>query len=274
MSETVFTAEVGIMGYGVVGQFMHTLFPEARIYDKYKPELATSKHRAEACNARIVFIAVPTPNLPDGSLDTTEVEACVKDINYDSIIVSRSTLNPGTADSLSTRYNKKILVQPEHLGESPDHPLTNSKSRNFLIIGGEPEDRRQLINLYHTVYNASVDIMQVSAFEAEIIKLGENRAIAFKVSQCQELYDMCERVGVDYYTIRDGIYKMDPRFDTWFTAIYPKDRGMNSKCIPKDIYAYEAWCKKHEYDPLITKAILAKNREWLELNKANHGIYS
>jgi UDPglucose 6-dehydrogenase len=271
---TVFTAEVGIMGYGVVGKFMHSLFKDAKVYDKYNPEFSSSDHKAQACNARIVFIAVPTPNLQDGSLDTSEVEECVKQINYDSIIVSRSTLNPGTADNLSIRYKKKIIVQPEHLGESPDHPLTNSKARTFLIIGGEPEDRRKLIDLYHTVYNASVEIMQVSAFEAEIIKLGENRAIAFKVAQCQELYDMCELSGVDYYKIRDEIYKIDPRFDTWFTAVYPDDRGMNSKCIPKDIFAFAAWCKQYNYYPKITNAILDKNKEWLFMNQRNHGVHS
>ena len=68
----------------------------------------------------------------------------------------------------------------------------------------------------------------------------ENRAIMFKVMQCQELYDACESHGVDYYTIRDAVYGDDPRFNLWWTAIY-EQRGANSKCIPKDVYAWSSW---------------------------------
>jgi len=52
-----------------------------------------------------------------------------------------------------------------------------------------------------------VTIRQVSLEEAEVVKLSENRAIAFKVAQCQELYDACEAAEVDYYTIRDVVLR-------------------------------------------------------------------
>ena len=144
---------------------------------------------------------------------------------------------------------------PEYLGETVNHPLLDETKRQFLIIGGKPENRRKAIELFQTVYNANISIRQVSNLEAEIIKISENRAIAFKVAQCQELYDACEKNGVDYYTIQQAVYGDDPRFTLWFTHIYPGKRGFNSKCIPKDIYGWSAWAGK----PELTEALLKYN---------------
>jgi len=117
--------------------------------------------------------------------------------------------------------------------------------------------------LYQTVYNANITIRQVTAYESELIKLTENRAIAFKVAQCQELYDACKTAGIDYYTIRDAVYGDDPRFNLWWTFVYPEHRGFDSKCIPKDVYAWCAWAESLGYTPEITKALLERNRKWL-----------
>jgi UDP-glucose 6-dehydrogenase len=154
-------------------------------------------------------------------------------------------------------------MQPEYLGETPNHPLLDTINTPFLILGGSKINTRKLINLYATVYNANTKIRQVTAKEAEIIKLSENRAIAFKVAQHQELYDVCEKAGVDYYTIREAVYSDDPRFNLWWSFIFPEKRGFNSKCIPKDIYAWCAWAESCGYEPFITRIILKKNKEWI-----------
>ena len=148
------------------------------------------------------------------------------------------------------------------MGETPSHPMLDPKTRPFLIIGGEEGARLQLISLYTTVYNANISIRQVTAYEAEVIKMTENRAIAFKVAQCQELYDVCQLTGTNYYTIRDAVYGDDPRFNLWWTMIFEK-RGMNSKCIPKDVYAWSAWAESVGYEPKITRAILERNKAWI-----------
>jgi UDPglucose 6-dehydrogenase len=230
---------------------MKELFPEAYVYDPALGLKGTIK-----CD--IAFICVPTPNMGKGKLDISIVEETVK-LSEEDLIVIRSTVNPGTCDYLSKKYKKRIVMQPEYLGETPNHPMLDQTTRQFVVIGGAAEDRRKLIDLYTTVYNANTNIRQVTALEAEIIKLSENRAIAFKVAQSQELYDACEAAGVDYYTIRDAVYGDDPRFDLWWTFIYPDKRGFNSKCIPKDIYAWREWAKDSE----LTDALLAYNERLL-----------
>lgn len=252
--------KVTIIGLGWVGKFMQQLFPDAYIYST---GVGTKE---EANKGDIAFVCVPTPCPAEGALDMSIVEECVAWCKC-PLIVIRSTLNPGTTDYLSKKYNKRIVMQPEYLGETPGHPMLDPKTRNFMVLGGKPEDRRKVIDLYTTVYNANMDIRQVTAYEAEVIKLTENRAISFKVEQCQELYDVCEKAGVDYYMIRDAVYGDDPRFNLWWTFIYPEKRGFNSKCIPKDIYAWCAWAESLGYEPKVTRAILERNKEYLNANK-------
>lgn len=238
-----------IYGAGWVGKAMLELFPESVVNDPL------FKTPFDNCGD-VAFVCVPTPNNEDGSLDTSIVEEVVSKCQS-SLIVIRSTVQPGTCDYLEKKYGKNICMQPEYLGETVAHPLLDETQRQFLVIGGKPENRRKLIELYQTVYNANISIRQVTNLEAEVIKLSENRAIAYKVAQCQELYDACEKNGVDYYTIQQAVYGDDPRFTLWFTHVYPEKRGFKSKCIPKDVYAWNSWADK----PELTEALLKYNNK-------------
>ena len=248
---------VAVIGEGWVGKSMIEMFPDAVVYDE--PKNIGSIALVNECE--VAFVCVPTPNLEDGSLDTSIIEEVVNWCESDLIVI-RSTVNPGTADKLKALTGKHIVTQPEYLGETVAHPMLDQGERPFIILGGDPQDRRKLIETYQGVYNANTNIRQVTNLEAEVIKLSENRAIMFKVAQCQELYDACETAGVDYYTVRDAVYGDDPRFNLWFTFVYPKARGANSKCIPKDVLAWAAWA---ESSPL-TDAMLNYNQELLDAN--------
>lgn len=283
--------KVAIIGHGWVGKEMKNLFGESSLtyvrdlekFDKtHSDEGYFTDDKSEINECNIAFICVPTPNLDkkyqsgedssrkkffsyikgEGKLDTSIVEECISWCTC-SLIVVRSTVNPGDCDRWAKKYNRNIVMQPEYLGETPSHPLLDTKDNNFLIMGGEKKNTRKLIQLYQTVYNANISIRQLTLLEAEIVKLTENRAIAFKVAQAQELYDVCEKAGVDYFTIREAVYGDDPRFNKWWTFVYPDKRGFNSKCIPKDIYAWCAWAESLGYAPEITRAILEKNKEWI-----------
>lgn len=230
---------------------MKALFPAAWVHD---PALGLVDDRV----ADVAFICVPTP-LKDGSLDSSIVEQVIQECREDLIIL-RSTVQPGTCDKYRER---NIVFQPEYLGESVAHPLMEMSARPFMILGGSCENRRRAIELYQTVYNANVRIRQVTNYEAEVIKLSENRAIAFKVAQCQELFDCCERAGIDYNTIREAVYGDDPRFNLWWTFVYREQRGFRSKCIPKDVYGWAAWAESLGYEPELTKTMLAVNEKYL-----------
>lgn len=252
------TPTIHIYGQGWVGKAMKELFPYAEYVDSRSS--STSDTIPDA-----VFICVPSPLLEDGRLDCSIVEDAVKHTKG-SLVIIRSTVMPGTCDALESKYGKDIIMQPEYLGESVSHPLMHEAERTFLILGGRPEARRRAIELYMTVYNANTSIRQVSSLEAEVTKLSENRAIAYKVAQCQELYDACEKAGVDYYTVREAVYGDDPRFDLWWTFVFPDNRGFqSSKCLSKDVPAWCAWAESVGASSDITKLLVTKSREYESL---------
>lgn len=249
--------KVAIIGStGWVGKAMLQLFPDAYQFTTKIGDIAG----VNACD--FAFVCVPTP-LKDGRLDVSRIDQIVSWCTCKYIVI-RSTVNPGDCNRWSAKIQHLnrvswILHQPEYLGETPNHPLLNQKANQFIIIGGEPIARRALIDLYTTTYNANLKIRQVTALESEIIKLSENRAIAFKVMQCQELYDACMVAGVDYYTIRDAVYGDDPRFNLWFTFVYPDKRGFNnSKCLRKDVPAWSSWASKY-IEPYLTQTLVLRS---------------
>lgn len=238
---------VKIYGLGWVGKAMHKLFPDAWIWDP-----AQGHHEGHDCD--VAFICVPTP-LKDGVLDCSIVESVIEQA-AEKLLILRSTVMPGTCDQFP---GKNIVFQPEYLGESVDHPLLDPQARPFMILGGTPQNRSRAIEVYQQVYNANIRIRQVTNYEAEVIKLSENRAIAFKIAQCQELYDVCMKAGIDYNTIREAVYSDDPRFNLWWTFVYPDRRGFNSKCIPKDVVAFASWAESIGAEVPLTRAVLACN---------------
>ena len=245
---------VKIYGYGWVGKAMHQLFPEAWIHD---PDLGLVDVR----RADIGIVCVPTP-LVRGRLDCTIVGEVVRQAPEYRMLI-RSTVVPGTCAELE-RYGKQIVYQPEYLGESVAHPLTDQHSRSFMILGGNRDARSKIIELYQGVYNANMRIRQVSSYEAEVIKLSENRAIAFKIAQCQELYDACQKASLDYNVIREAVYGDDPRFNLWWTFVYPEKRGFNSKCIPKDVYGWAAWAESFAGgNAELTRKLLEVNERYI-----------
>src|SRR3990167_6026282 len=173
--------KIGICGYGWVGKSMKDLFPDAYVYDPLLfPEQLQEDAKGFINECDITFVCVPTPVIGEGKLDTSIVEEVISWCQSPLLII-RSTVNPGDCDSWTTKYGKQIVFQPEYLGESHSHPLLDPKNRPFLVLGGSPEALEKAINLYATIYNANTTIRQVTLLEAEVIKLTENRAIAFKV---------------------------------------------------------------------------------------------
>jgi UDP-glucose 6-dehydrogenase len=255
--------QIGIIGYGWIGKATHKLFPNAQIYDKYQTNF---NKPLENCD--LAFLAVPTPWTGGPELDCSAVEDAIANCGCDFIVI-RSATQPGFADRMIKKYNKRICVQPEYLGETPNHPFLQMDARQFMVIGGDSKDRRKVIECYQKAYNANVRIRQVTNLEAEIIKFSENRAIFYKVMQCQELYDACEAAGVDYYVIREAVYGDDPRMNLWWTFVFPENRGANSKCIPKDIYAWCAWAESVGINPIATKNLLKYNEKLIKGNTSN-----
>jgi UDPglucose 6-dehydrogenase len=260
--------KIAIVGYGFVGRAMHQLFPDALLYDgDNHPILMTIGKKEKVVtykdinSADVAFVCVPTPSKKDGHCDTSIVEEVISKL-HTALIIIRSTIQPGTTDYLRKKYHKHIVFCPEYVGETVDHPLLNERSRTFIVLGGDKADTIKAIQVFQLVYNASIKIRQVTALEAEMIKYLENRHIAFTVAECNEAYDLCQKIGVDYNTIREAVYQDDPRMSPYWTFVYPTNRGFETKCIPKDVDAIAAFARDKKIPLEITEKILQVNKKW------------
>lgn len=260
-------SKVAIIGYGVVGKAMHALFPDAIILSSGRNPFVGEDGKAftyeDINKADVAFVCVPTPTDKNGNCDTSIVEEVVDKLKTPLIII-RSTIEPGTTDRLKKKYKKRIVFCPEYVGETVAHPLKSEMERQFLILGGERQDANKAIEIFQQAYNASVKIRQMTALEAEVVKYMENRHIAFMVAQCNEAYDLCQKLGVDYNNVREAVFQDDPRMSPYWTFVYPNNRGFETKCIPKDIYAITTFARRLGVPMKITEAILQQNEKWRE----------
>lgn len=223
-----------------------------------------AKEAVNGCD--LAFVCVPTNSLPNGGCDTSIVEDVVSWLKCETVVF-RSTVPPGTCERLAEKSGLKIVMNPEYVGETVSHPLSDTTTRQFLILGGTcPEATRNAVRAYQMVYNASVHIMQVTAREAEVIKYCENSFIGTYVTFCNQMYDVCEAFDVDWSVVREG-FLMDPRMTPYWTFVYPERRGFDGKCIPKDMRAIVRATTDAGGDARFLQSVLDCNEEYLKARK-------
>ncbi len=246
-----------IVGVGVVGKAMRALLPEAVDYDvQSHPE----SRRAEVNRCDIAFVCVPTPTAADGSCDTGIVASVVAWLKT-PLIVIRSTIAPGTTDRLRTRSGKRIVFQPEYLGETPGHPMTHLKGREFIVLGGATQDTSAVADFYKHYYHSDLRFYFCDALTAELAKYMENCFYAVKVTFCNEFFDLARAFGVDFNVLRE-VWLADPRISRDHTFVYPGQRGFGGKCLPKDLSALIAAARRRGCDPALLAATQAVNERF------------
>jgi len=245
--------EIGIIGAGFVGQSLMKLFGRCVVYDPAK-ELGT-KDSINRC--RFAFVCVPTPTGPDGECDTSIVEEAVGWCESELIVI-RSTIAPGTTDRLRRQTGKRIIFQPEYIGETPAHPLLDHQAQGFSVLGGPMEDTGPVADLYKRLYHAAHRFHFCPALVAELAKYMENAFYAVKVTFCNEFHDIARAHGVDYNELRE-VWLADPRISRDHTFVYPDNRGFSGKCLPKDTSAIIAAACERGFIPRLLESVMAIN---------------
>ncbi|RMF80897.1 MAG: hypothetical protein D6744_07745, partial [Planctomycetota bacterium] len=151
------------------------------------------------------------------------------------------------------------------LGETPAHVFGNMAEREFVVLGGRPEDVSAVADFYKHYYNAYVRFYFTDAITAEVCKYMENAFYAMKVTFVNEFYDIAKAHGVDFNVLREA-WLADTRISRDHTFVYPDARGFSGKCLPKDCNAIVKSCEQRGYEPKFLKACLAVNEQFLALN--------
>jgi len=255
--------DIALVGYGFVGKALHKLFGDLvkTVYDPAAPDTlelrSLGKTKEDVAKCRFAMIAVPTPTRADGSCNTDIVEEVVNWIESDYIII-RSTVSPGTTDRLRVRTGKRIVFQPEYVGETVSHPLLDHRIQNFVILGGAMNDTSAVAELYKRVFHSDLHIHMTDAKTAELTKYMENSFYAAKVAFCNEFFGIAKAIGVDYNELRE-LWLADPRISRDHTFVYPDDRGFSGKCLPKDMSAVIVAAEDSGYIPHMMREIMRIN---------------
>jgi UDPglucose 6-dehydrogenase len=274
--------KIAIIGYGYVGKAMEQFFKdhyEIVVYDPYvnfgkgargndpraitRPNLSSGlqakKNEVNKCYAS--FVCVPTPRSEDGSCDVSIVEETLEWLDTE-VIVIKSTVEVGTTERLSKQYNRKIVFSPEYVGEStywtPFNFHTDMKETPFYTFGGDKEECSKVIDLFLPVVGPCKQYNITNSTAAEMAKYMENAFYATKVAFCNELYDICEAVDVDWNEVRE-LWLSDPRLHRMHTAVFKDNRGFGGKCLPKDTRALVSIAEKNKCNSLLLRGVLSSN---------------
>jgi len=227
---------IGIMGVGMVGgatkRYFETTGHEVVSYDPFKGfDDASVLERAD-----YIFVCVPTPyDTERGGFDLSFVKEAMNLVPENKVVVIKSTVLPGTTVALQAEYPKlKVLFNPEFLTEE-------SADQDMRF----PD--RQLVGYTKESYTASADLIMLlpaapfervlPATEAEMVKYFGNTWFAVKVVFANQMYDVCDKLGLDYDMVRDAA-AADKRIGRSHLEIFHKGaRGYGGKCLPKDTRA-------------------------------------
>lgn len=228
--------KITIAGYGSVGSYVAALFGDLQptLYD---PPLGLGTAH-DLRDADFVIVCVPTPQLPSGACDTSIVEEVVRLADPRAAIVCHSTVAIGTTERLIAETGKPIVFVPEYAGEADAHPLRDPRNRRFLIYGGHEPAASEVQALYERAYGPGLRHFRVPPRVAEVVKYMENAFLATKVAFCNEFFDLCAAVGVDYDWAR-LLWLQDDRINPSHTRV-TAERGYGGQCLPKDIAAVSA----------------------------------
>ena len=193
-------------------------------------------------NSQIVFIAVPTPQQSDGSVDLSFIEKVARDIaavlkDY-RVIVDKSTVPVKTGEKVAEsikRYNRHgakfdVVSNPEFLREGC--AVGDLMHPDRIVIGAQSQQAVDLMKKVYEPFMAPILVTDVNS--AELIKHAANSFLALKISYINAVAAICEASGADVEKVADGI-GMDQRIGRNFLNA---GIGYGGSCFPKDIAAF------------------------------------
>jgi UDPglucose 6-dehydrogenase len=193
-------------------------------------------------NSLIIFLAVGTPPMADGSADISAILAVAGGIAEQMrdyrIVVTKSTVPVGThkkvTELMKTKTDKPFdyVSNPEFLKEGS--AVEDFMSPDRIIIGTEKQSVRETLKqLYSPFMRKGNRIIFMDAVSAEMTKYTANVMLATRISFMNEIAALCEKVGADVELVRQGIGS-DSRIGRAF--LFP-GVGYGGSCFPKDIRA-------------------------------------
>src|SRR5437016_7018295 len=216
----------------------------------------------------VIFIAVPTPQLPDGSVDLSFIEGVARDIagamtSY-KIVVDKSTVPVKTGEKVvetikrycQAKVECDVVSNPEFLREG--FAVEDFMRPDRVVIGVASERPVKAIQEVFAPYNAPVIVTDIHS--AELIKHAANSFLALKISYINAISLVCEATGANVQEVANGI-GMDARIGRRFLDA---GLGFGGSCFPKDLSAFIKISEQLGYDFRLLREVQRINAEQME----------
>ncbi len=249
---------VALIGLGVVGKAQAKMFGRF-VHTTYDPAYDDTYPARKLGECDFAIIAVNTPSRPDGSANLDYVFNAYNKLPPRLPIVIRSTVVPGTCNSLMRFREAYTAHVPEFLQERKGAEWPDSTDVPFMILGAPPQARNFFRPFLTKVFPGAIH--ECSALEAELIKYSANLYGATRVTFVNEMAQICKLHGVRWDEVRHGWLK-DPRMTPQYTGYDGFERGFGGPCWPKDLSALIAASREHGYEPEFLQAIQDSNERF------------
>ena len=262
---------VGIVGNGFVGNALYQNLRDkvqCKVYDVDKNRSFNTLE--EVVEQEFIFVCLPTPMRKDGSCDLSILEKFFQDIEdmdleilKERTFIIKSTVPIGTTKRLAKKHSLTWIVHnPEFL--TARNAVHDFKVAQRTVIGGDSLLTSRVAQLYwgYLHYGEDHKIIQCSSDESEAIKYFSNSFLAYKVAYFNKVYDTCQKLGMDYKYVRDGI-TTDRRIGTSHTKVpgIDRDRGFGGTCFPKDLSSLILQMEKHDINADMFREVWNYNEE-------------
>jgi UDPglucose 6-dehydrogenase len=217
--------------------------------------------------ARLVFIAVGTPQSDTGDADLSAVWAvsnaigdALKDLPAgppgSRVVVVKSTVPVGTNRGVAQRLAAKgcghvdVASNPEFLKEGA--AIDDFMKPDRVVVGvRKPEVGEVLRQLYAPFLRTERPFLTMSPESSEMTKYVANAMLATKISFINEMANLCDRLNADVNDVRKGIGH-DQRIG--FQFLHPGP-GYGGSCFPKDVQAIIAMGRHNGLPLMLMQAV-------------------
>lgn len=245
-------------------EMIHRNINEKRLFFTSSPKEAIEM-------SDIIFIAVGTPQQPDGTVEMKYIFEAVNDIcqyiNGYKIIVNKSTVPVGTGERVNAlikeqlkkrnlNYNFDVVSNPEFLKEGA--AIEDFMKPDRIVIGTDNIKVSEIMKeLYGYFVRNGHSLLIMDVKSAEMTKYAANAMLATKISFINEIANVCEKLGADIDLVRKGM-GADTRIGYKFLNPGP---GFGGSCFPKDVLALTKIAEECGSEADILKAVTSVNHK-------------
>ena len=216
--------------------------------------------------AKIIFIAVGTPQDEKGIVDLTAVKSVVRliadNLNNYKIICTKSTVPVGTGKWIESEIKSRASNDNFDYVSNPEFLREGAAVNDFLypdrIVLGSLSEKAysEMREIYRPLYINKTPIIETSVETAEMIKYASNSFLALKISYINEIANLCEAVGADIHQVARAMGQ-DGRISSKFLHPGP---GFGGSCFPKDLAALHSLGKEKNIDLNTVSATIKTNK--------------